>query len=253
MWRFSWHSACWFLSGTAAAPSSIRFLACLSAERAGSAALGIAGLLTAPLFSGDDELGAEVVDEQHYTRLATNLGEATASHGDRSADVGPAATVGISRRRLDRRRAEQLPGGAARSDPAGALTTALVHPGIGCSTGASLAMRPPCSGCPSLVFFDFAILTETLFAPARVRAAGGASGSGAEGRDCAGLQASLVARREASSAPPLVLCPLLIVFWRRPLQTRILLRRVAGYGVAVVPGPRTRGFRADGNRGYDGG
>ena len=107
---------------------------------------------------------------------------------------------------------------------------------------------------PSLIFFNFTILTETLFTlPAGrfvllsvmlVQAA--ARGDG--GRLC-GLALGLAALTRSVLWPvPLVLCPLLVVLLRAPSRTRLVLpalvlRRLRGRRRARGPFA-TRGSRA---------
>jgi len=207
-------------------------------------ALGLAVRLAILFYT--PTLGTPIVDEQHYSRLASNLlaGNGFASGAGQLTSIRPPLYPGFL---------------AAVWSVAGPLnfqavricqcilalaTSALVYL-LGARTHGTTVARLGAALCwlyPSLIFFNVLILTETLFtfllalflllAATLVQTPRAATAVGC------GLALGLAALTRSVLWPlPFLLCPLLAILIRERLTRRLVLSALVLAGYAVVVGP----------------
>jgi 4-amino-4-deoxy-L-arabinose transferase-like glycosyltransferase len=208
-------------------------------------ALAIGLIVRAVIIWQTPALGTEIVDEQHYAALARNV---LAGHGiawgpGEPTSIRPplypaflAAIWGLVGIDLQAVRLVQF--------VLALLTTGLVYQ-IGRRMFSPVVGRYAAAFTwlyPSLIFFNFTILTETLYvflltgflllAVMLVTEPRAATAVGC------GLALGLACLTRSALWPlPLVLCPLLAVLLRRPLRTRLALAAAVFVGYGLVVGP----------------
>ena len=216
-----------------------------SARSALAVAFAAGLLVRLAILANTGGLTAKIVDEQQYSRIAQNL---VAGHGFGWAENEPtsirpplypallAAVWRVSPNNLQAVRVVQILLGLATAVLVYVLGSRVYGPAVGAWAAAV------CWLYPSLIFFNFLILTETLFTfllvafvltvvllvqiprPAFAIACGIALGLGA-------------LTRSILWPLPLILCPLLAVLIRAPLARRLALPCLvlAGYAAVVAP------------------
>ena len=216
------------------------------ARRALWLALAAGLLLRIAILSTTPALGTEIVDEQHYAQLAGSIlsGQGFASVGGTPTSIRPPLYPGLvaaiwsvaGQNNLQAVRVVQI---------ALALATALLVYALGSRIYGKTAGSFAAAAVwlyPSLIFFNFLLLTETLFTFLLVAfvlltvmliqtprawlaiACGLALGLGA-------------LTRSVLWPVPLVFCPLLAVLLRQPIARRLALASLvfAGYALVVTP------------------
>ena len=208
-------------------------------------ALAIGLIVRVAIFWQTPTLGTQIVDERHYATLASNVlaGNGIAWGPGQPTSIRPplypaflAGIWGLVGIDLQAVRLVQF--------VLALLTTALVYqigrrmfsPAVGRYAAAVTWLYP------SLVFFNFTILTETLYvflltgflllAVMLVTEPRAATALGC------GLALGLACLTRSALWPlPLVLCPLLVALLRGPLKVRLALAAAVfvGYGLAVGP------------------
>jgi 4-amino-4-deoxy-L-arabinose transferase-like glycosyltransferase len=206
-----------------------------------------AGLvLRALVLTQTGSLGTGIVDEQHYRNLATSIYERQEFAATPGAPTSirpplfPALVAGIwtltSPQNLQAIRVMQILLSLATAGLVYWLGRRVYDHRTGCYAAAI------CWLYPSLIFFNFLILTETLFTflliafvLLTVRLLQSPTAGVAAG---AGVALGLAALTRSVLWPvPLILCPLLLWLLRVPLSRRALCSALvlAGYLVAIVP------------------
>jgi len=211
-----------------------------------AAALAIGLALRLSILATTGSLQTPIADEEHYARLADNI---VAGHGFAWEPGAPTsirpplypavlsavwATAGV--RNLQAVRGLQIVVAIATVCLVYLLGSMLYRPSVGLFAAAVFWLYP------SFIFYNFLILTETLFTfllvafmVLSVRLI--RSGSIMVAAAC-GLTLGLAALTRSVLWPfPLVLCPALVCLSRSSLARRLAIAAVvlAGYGAVVVP------------------
>jgi 4-amino-4-deoxy-L-arabinose transferase-like glycosyltransferase len=239
------------LSGAKRAPRHGRRLTLAAALNGdGRVVLGsalVVGLLARLLiFSQTSELGPKIQDEQHYTQIATNLLDGSGfawAPGQLTSirpPLYPAMLAGIwsiaGHANFQAVRLVQIVLALVASWLVFEIGRRAFDDRVGRYAAAVLWLYP------SWVFFNFTILTETLFTTlllAFVLAAIALVRSGHAGMALlCGVALGLAALTRSVLWPlPLLFCPLLVVLLPTPLVNRLLVAALVfvGYAIPVVP------------------
>jgi hypothetical protein len=222
----------------------------LRAKKTGRSALMLAlvvGLgLRAGVFWHTSALGTEIVDEQHYANLAANIlaGNGFASAAGHPTSIRPPlypslvaavwAVAGV--RNLQAVRLVQIGLALATALVTGLIGRRVFGPTVGRYAAAVVWLYP------TLLFFNFLILTEILFTLLLVafllfavmvvqkpRASTAVS--------CGVLLGLAALARSILWPTPLVLCPLLVVLIRASWRRRLALAAAVFAAYAMVVGP----------------
>lgn len=190
-------------------------------------------------------LGAQIVDEQHYSQIAQNIvaGNGFAWGPGEPTSIRPplypgllAAVWTLSPNNLQAIRVLQMLLTLATAVLVYILGSRIYDPAVGAWAAAATWLYP------SLIFANFLILTETLFTFLLIAfvllAVLLVQTPRASAAFACGITLGLAALTRSILWPlPLILCPLLTVLIRGSLPRRILLPALvfAGYAVVVAP------------------
>ena len=209
-------------------------------------ALGVGLAVRAAVFWHTPDLGTEIVDEQHYAALASNV---LAGHGfawgpGQPTSIRPPLYPGLLAGIWSVAGAGNLQAVRLVQIVLALLTTGLVYqlgrrlfsPAVGRYAAAATFLYP------SLIFFNFTILTETLYVFLLTGFILLAVVLIDRGRPATALACGLTLglsclTRSVLWPLPVVLCPLLLFLLPGPRHTRLALSALvfAGYALAVGP------------------